>query len=86
MAKVKVYYKHSLLGFVASATEDGYDVDNLLVFTEGDLWKGIGNGTHTITFDAGSGSTIEADYIGVVNHNLSGATFKHQYSDGTTTA
>jgi len=80
MAKVKAYYKHELTGLVASATTTGYSVDNLLIFTEGSLWKGVGTGTHTITFDAGVGNTVSADYVGVANHNLSGATFKLQYS------
>lgn len=81
MSKVKVYYKHALSGLVASATAAGYGVDNLLIFLEGSLWKGVGTGTHTITFDAGVGNTVSADYVGVANHNLSGATFKLQYSN-----
>jgi len=85
MAKVKAYYKNSLTGLIASATATGYDVDNLLIFTEGSLWKGSGTGTHYINFDAGTGSTVSADYVGVANHNLSGATFKLQYSAGATT-
>ena len=80
MAKVKAYYKHELSGLVASATASGYDVANLLIMLEGSLYKGVGTGTHTITFDAGVGNTIAADYVGVANHNLSGATFKLQYS------
>jgi hypothetical protein len=80
MAKVKAYYDHDLSGLVASATTSGYSVDNLLIFLESSLWKGVGTGTHTITFDAGVGNTVTADYVGVANHNLSGATFKLQYS------
>jgi hypothetical protein len=82
MGKTRAYYQHELSGFIASAAEEGYDVDNLLIFLEGSLWKGLGNGDHTITFDAGDGNTIAADYVGVANHNLSGAAFKLQYSDG----
>lgn len=85
MAKVKAYYDHNLTGLIASATTSGYSVDNLLIFLESSLWKGVGTGTHYINFDAGTGSTVSADYIGVANHNLSGATFKLQHSDGTTT-
>ena len=80
MGNMKAYYKHELSGLVASAEADGYGVDNLLIFLEGSLWKGIGTGDHTITFDAGSGNTITADFIGIANHNLSGVTFKLQYS------
>lgn len=80
MSKMKAYYKHELSDLVASASAVGYDVGNLLIFLEGSLWKGVGTGTHTITFDAGVGNTISADYVGVANHNLSGATFKLQYS------
>ena len=80
MSKMKVYYQHELSGLVASATATGFDVDNLLIFLESSLWKGVGTGTHTITFDAGVGNTITADFVGVVNHNLSGATFKLQWS------
>jgi sugar lactone lactonase YvrE len=81
MAKVKVYYKHALSGLVASATAGGYEVDNLLIFLEGSLWKGVGTGDHTITFDAGVGKSIGANYIGIANHNLAGATFMLQYSN-----
>lgn len=80
MSKVKAYYKHELSGLIASATTSGYSVDSLLIFLESSLWKGVGTGTHTITFDAGVGNTITADFVGVAGHNLSGATFKLQYS------
>jgi sugar lactone lactonase YvrE len=85
MSKVKAYYDHSLSGLIASATTAGYSVDNLLIFLESSLWKGVGTGTHYINFDAGLNKTIGADYIGVANHNLSGSTFNLQYSAGATT-
>ena len=81
MAKVKAYYKHELSGLTASSTATGFDVDNLLIFLESSLWKGVGTGDHTITFDAGVGKTIGANYIGIANHNLAGSTFMLQYSD-----
>jgi hypothetical protein len=85
MAKVKAYYDHNLSGLTASATATGYSVDNLLIFLESSLWKGVGTGDHTITFDAGVGNTVTADYVGVANHNLSGTTFKLQYRGGEVT-
>jgi streptogramin lyase len=81
MAKVKAYYKHELSGLTATATAAGYDVDNLLIFTESDLWKGVGTGDHTITFDAGANKTTGANYLAIANHNLSGATVVLQYSN-----
>ena len=81
MAKVKAYYKHELSGLVASATASGYDVDNLLIFLESSLWKGVGTGDHTITFDAGANKTVGANYLGIANHNLADATVMLQYSN-----
>jgi hypothetical protein len=81
MAKVKAYYDHDLSGLTASATTTGYDVDNLLIFLESSLWKGVGTGDHTITFDAGANKTVGANYLAIANHNLSGATVMLQYSN-----
>ena len=80
MAKTRAYFKNRLdVGsIIASATATGYDVNNLAIFLEDSLWKGVGIGTHTITHDVGP--SIGNDYIGVANHNLVGATFKFQYS------
>lgn len=72
MAKVKAYYKHGLSGLVASASASGYDADNLLIFLEGSLWKGVGTGDHTITFDAGSGKVTNGDFE---TGDISGWTF-----------
>ena len=81
MGKVKAYYKHELSGLVASSTASGYEVDNLLIFLESSLWKGVGTGDHTITFDAGANKTVGANYLGIANHNLAGATVMLQYSN-----
>ena len=62
MSKMKAYYKHGLSGLVASDTAPGYDVDNLLIFLEGSLWKGVGTGDHTITHDAGHGKLVNGDF------------------------
>ena len=81
MGKVKAYYKHELSSLTASSTASGYSVDNLLIFLESSLWKGVGTGDHTITFDAGANKTIGADYLGIANHNLAGATVMLQHSN-----
>lgn len=81
MSKVKAYYKYELTSLVASNTASGYSVDNLLIFLESSLWKGVGSSDHYISFDAGVGNTISADYFGVANHNLSGANVELQCSD-----
>ena len=81
-----LYYKHALSGLVASATTSGFPVANILDRLERTWWKGVGTGTHTITFDAGVNKKIGCDYIGIANHNLSGATLEFQYSNDNFTA
>ena len=80
MSKMKVYYKNRLSSLVASATAIGFDADNITSLVESSLWKGVGIGDHTITFDAGAGSLVPADFLGIANHNLDKAKIELQYS------
>lgn len=81
-SKITVYYKHNLTGLTASSTASGYDVANLLDRLERTLWKGDVITDTYITFDAGSGSTYQADSLRIARHNLSSinATLALQYS------
>jgi len=82
--KPKFYYEHNLSGLVATSTATGlYDVANLLDRLEGTFWKAANTTTPMyITFDAGSGNTVKADYLAISGHNLNtiGATIVLQYS------
>src|SRR3990172_2435274 len=69
-SKVTIYYKHNLSGLVASSTEAGSDVANLLDRLERTLWKGNTTADITIKFDAGAGNTYQADSLRIARHNL----------------
>lgn len=82
--KIKIYYKHTLSGLVATNTATGnYDVSNLLDWREGTWWKALDTTDPMyITFDAGAGNTYIADYLGISGHNFNtiGATVSLEYS------
>lgn len=82
--KVKIYYKNTLSGLVATNTAVGdYDVANLLDWREGTWWKALDTTDPMyITFDAGVGNTYVADYLGISGHNFNtiGATVSLEYS------
>ena len=81
--KPKLFYKHELSDLGATSTASGYDVENVLNRLELKKWISAVTTTQYITFDAGSGETITADYIVIHGHNLNtaGATITLQYSD-----
>jgi len=71
-SKATFYYKHSLSGLTATSTATGdYDVANLLEMREDTFWKATTTADQYITFDAGVGNTITADYLAIAGHNLS---------------
>lgn len=89
--KVKFYWQ-TMLGSVgstltASSTASGYDVKNVYNMLERDMWKaGSVTPPQTITYDAGAGNAMEADYMAVLNHNVKtiGASIYLEYSDNGT--
>lgn len=82
-AKIKFYWSHYLSGLTASSTASGTDVDNLLNRLEINKWQATTNAAQTITFDAGAGNTITADYLAISGHNLysTGAALALEYSN-----
>lgn len=82
-AKPTIYYDYDLSGLVASSELTGYEASKLLDRLESTWWKSA-NATVPmyITFDAGSGNTITADYLAISGHNLNtiGALITLQYS------
>jgi hypothetical protein len=82
-AKPKLFYKHGLSGLVATSTASGYDIENVLNRLEVLKWISALTTTQYITFDAGAGEAVTADYIIIHGHNLNtaGATITLQYSD-----
>lgn len=88
-AKVKFFYD-TMLGaddsmLQASSTESSgdYDVEYLYNWLETNGWKAAGTTVpQYITFDGGSGTTMEADYLIICGHNMAeiGAIVTLQYS------
>lgn len=80
-AKVKLFYSNVLADLTATSTAAGYAVANLLDWKEGSWWQATSTADQYITFDAGANKTVGADYLGIANHNLAGATVMLQYSN-----
>ena len=86
--KVKFFYA-TMLGstgstLAADSTASGdYDVDYIFNMLETNMWKSANTtDPQYITYDAGAGNTVSADYLVILGHNLStiSATVTLQYS------
>ncbi len=73
--KIKFFWK-TMLGSVgstltASSTAQGFDVKNIYNMLERDMWKAANAASPIyITYDAGAGNTVSADYFAILGHNL----------------
>lgn len=88
-AKVKFFYE-TMLGsagstFTAASTAVGdYSVEYLYNMLETNMWLSAdASSPQYITYDAGAGNVMTADYLAIIGHNLksAGAAIKLQYSD-----
>jgi hypothetical protein len=70
-AKIKFYYEHGLSGLTATSAVSGNEVSHMLERTEMNYWKATGTANQYISYDAGSGNTINVDYLALSGHNLS---------------
>ncbi len=77
-AKVKLYYK-TISSATASTSTADHGVENCFDGLEGTYWEATtAGGASTITYDAGSGETFTADYLGLAGTNFDSSTADYE--------